>query len=141
MQAGKPHLLALAVCLHGAADLVLIPQHGAAGLLLVQQDIALGINVFLHILVVIQMVRGHIGDHGNVGACVHTDQLEAGKLHNSHVLRGHLRQHGQQGCADVAAQMHLAACGLVELGDEGGGGGLAVRAGHCHDLAGAEVEE
>ena len=37
--------------------------------------------------------------------------------------------------------MHLAACGLVELGDEGGGGGLAVRAGHRYDLAGAEVEE
>ena len=37
--------------------------------------------------------------------------------------------------------MHFAACGLVELGDEGGGGGLAVRAGHGHDLAGAEIEE
>ena len=34
-----------------------------------------------------------------------------------------------------------AACGLVELGDKGGGGGLAVRAGHCYDLAGAEIEE
>ena len=72
---------------------------------------------------------------------MHADQLEAGKLYHSHILRGYLRQHGQQGCTDVAAQMHLAACGLVELGNEGGGGGLAVRAGHGHDLAGAEVEE
>ena len=115
VQTGEPHLLALAVCLHGAADLVFIPQHGAAGLLLVQQDIALGIDVFLHIFVVIQMVRGHVGDHSNIGACVHADQLEAGQLYHSHILRGHLRQHGQQGCADIAAQMHLAACGLVEL--------------------------
>ena len=141
VQAGEPHLLTLAVCLHGAADLVFIAQHGAAGLLLVQQDIALGIDVFLHILVVIQMVRGHVGDHGDVGAGVHADQLEAGKLHHSHILRGYLRQHGQQRCADVATQMHLAACSLVELGDKGGGGGFAVRAGHCHDLARAEVEE
>ena len=141
VQAGEPHLLALAVCLHGAADLVFIAQHGAAGLLLVQQDIALGIDVFLHILVVIQMVRGHVGDHSNVGACVHADQLEAGQLYHSHILRGHLRQHGQQCCADIAAQVHLAACGLVELGDKGGGGGLAVRTGHCYDLAGAEIKE
>ena len=87
------------------------------------------------------MVRGHVGDHRNVGAGVHTNQLEAGKFHHSYILRGHLRQHGQQGCADVAAQVHLAACGLVELGDKGCGGGLAVRASHGHDLAGAEIEK
>ena len=141
MQAGEPHLLALAVGLHGTADLVLIAQHSAAGLLLVQQDVALGINVLLHVLVVVQMVGGNIGHHGNVGAGMHADELETGKLHHSHILGSHLRQHGQQSCADVAAQMHLAACGLVELGDQGGGGGLAVGAGHGYDLAGAEVEK
>jgi len=87
------------------------------------------------------MVRGDVGHDCNVGAGVHADELEAGQLHHSHVLRGHLGQHGQQGRADVAAQMHLAACGLVELGDQGGGGGLAVGAGYSHDLAGAEIEE
>ena len=87
------------------------------------------------------MVGGHVGDDGDVGALVHTDELEAGQLHHGHVVGAHLGQHGQQGCADVAAQMHPAACGLVELGDKGGGGGLAVRAGHGHDLAGAELEE
>ena len=109
VQAGEPHLLALAVCLHGAADLVLIAQHGAAGLLLVQQDIALCINVFLHILVVIQMVRGHVGDHSNVGACVHADQLEAGQLYHSHILRGHLAG------AEIEEELDLA-------GDHGAGG-------------------
>ena len=141
MQAGEPHLFALAVLLHGAADLVLISQHSAAGLLLVQQDVALGIDVLLHILVVIQMIRRDIGHNGDVGAGMHTDELEAGKLHHRHILRRHLGQHGQQCCADVAAQMHLTACGFVKFGDQGGGGGLAVRAGHSHDLAGAEVEE
>ena len=129
VQAGEPHLLALAVGLHGTADLVLIAQHSAAGLLLVQQDVALGINVLLHVLVVVQMVGGDIGHHGNVGAGMHADELEAGKLHHSHILGSHLGQHGQQSCADVAAQMHLTACGLVELGDQGSGGGLRSRRG------------
>ena len=141
VQAGEPDLLALAVLLHGAADLVLIAEDGAAGLLLVEQDVPLGVDVLLHILVVVEVVGGHVGDDGDVGALVHTDELEAGQLHHGHVVGAHLGQHGQQGCADVAAQMHPAACGLVELGDKGGGGGLAVRAGHGHDLAGAELEE
>ena len=90
---------------------------------------------------VVEVVGGHVGDDGDVGALVHTDELEAGQFHHGHVVGAHLGQHGQQGCADVAAQMHPAACGLVELGDKGGGGGLAVRTGHGHDLAGAELEE
>ena len=141
VQAGEPDLLALAVLLHGAADLVLIAKDSAAGLLLVEQDVPLGVDVLLHILVVVEVVGGHVGDDRNVGAGVHADQLEAGQLYHSHILRGHLRQHGQQCCADIAAQVHLAACGLVELGDKGGGGGLAVRTGHGHDLARAELEE
>ena len=47
----------------------------------------------------------------------------------------------QQRRADVAAQKDLAARGLHHLGDEGGGGGLAVRTGHGDDLAGAERKE
>ena len=141
MQAGEPHLLALAVGLHAAADLVLVAQNGAAGLLLIQQDVALGVDVLLHILVMIQMVGGDVGHNGNVGAGMHADELEAGKLHHSHILGGHLGQHGQQSCADVAAQMHLAAGRFVELGDQGRGGSLSVGAGHSHDLAGAEIKE
>ncbi len=114
MQAGEPHLLALAVALHAAADLVFIAQHGAAGRLLPKQDVALGIDVLLHILVVIQMVGGHIGHHRHLGAAAHADQLEAGKLHHSHIIRRNVRQLGQQGCADVAAQKHLAA-GSLEI--------------------------
>ena len=79
---------------------------------------------------VIEVVGGDVGHHRDLRALVHADELEAGQLHHSHILRPDLGQHGQQGRTDVAAQMHFAACGLVELGDEGGGGGLAVRAGH-----------
>ena len=107
VQAGEPDLLALAVLLHGAADLVLIAQHGTAGRVLVEQDVALGVDVLLHILVVVQMVGGDVGHHGDVGALVHADELEAGQLHHSHILGPDLGQHGQQGCTDVAAQMHL----------------------------------
>ena len=141
VQAGEPNLPALAVLLHGAADLVLVAQHGTAGRVLVEQDVAFCVDVLLHILMVIEVVGGDVGHHRDLRALVHADELEAGQLHHSHILRPDLRQHGQQGRADVAAQMYFAACGLVELGDEGGGGGLAVRAGHGHDLAGAELEE
>ena len=141
VQAGEPHLLALAVLLHGAADLVLIAQHGTAGRGLVQQDVALGVDVLLHILVVVQMVGGDVGHHGHIGAGMHADELEAGQLYHGHIVGAHLGQHGQQRCTDVAAQMYLAASGLEELGDQGRGGGLAVGAGHSHDGAGAEIKE
>ena len=141
MQAGEPDLLALAVGLHPTGDLVLIAQHLAAGRHLMDEDVPLGVDVLLHILVVVQMVGGNVGDHRDLRALVHTDQLEAGQLHNRHILRSHLGQHGQQSGADVATQVHLAASGLIELGDEGGGGGLAVGAGHAHDLTGAEIKE
>ena len=37
--------------------------------------------------------------------------------------------------------MDPAACRLEEFADQGSGGGLAVAAGHCHNLAGAEIKE
>ena len=141
MQAGKPHLLALAVGLHAAAHIVLVPQHGTAGGLLPQQDVPLGVDVLGHILVVIQMVGGHIGNHSHIGALVHTDQLEAGQLHNRLIFGLHLTQNGQQRAADVAAQMHGAARRLKHGGNQAGGGGFAVAAGHGDLFAGAVLEE
>ena len=102
-QPGKPDLLTLAVGLHGPGDVVLIAQHGAAGRHLMDQDVPLGVDVLLHILVVVQVVGGHIGDHSHLGALAHANQLEAGQLHHSHIIGRNVRQHGQQGCADVAA--------------------------------------
>src|SRR5699024_1885525 len=72
VQAGEPDLGALAVPDHGAGDVVFIPQHRTAGRGLPQQDVALGVDVFLHILVVVQVVGGHVGDHRHPGAAAHT---------------------------------------------------------------------
>ena len=141
VQAGEPDLLALAVALHRAGDVVLKAQHGAAGRHLPQQNIALGIDIFLHILVVIQVVGRDVGHHRHLGAGAHTDQLEAGQFDHRHSVRRNVRQLGQQRCADVAAQKHLAPGGLKHFGDQRGRGGLAVRAGHRHDLAGAKLKK
>ena len=140
-QAGKPDLFSLAVCLHRPGDGVLVPQHSPAGRLLIQQDVALCVDILLHILMVIQVVGGHIGHHRHLGALAHTDELEAGQLHHRHILRGDLGQHGQQRRTDIAAQVDPAARRLKEFGDQGRRGGLAVRAGHRHDLTGAQIKE
>ncbi len=87
------------------------------------------------------MVGGDIGHHRHFGAFAHADELEAGQLDHRHILRGHLAQNGQQGPPDVAAEVHPAP-GLLQHGrDQAGGGGLAVRAGHRDDLAGAVLEK
>ena len=63
------------------------------------------------------MVWGHVGHNRHLGTLAHADQLEAGKFHNSDISRGNVRQLGQQGCANVAAQEHLAA-GSLGVGPE-----------------------
>ena len=141
VQAGEPELFTFAVSGHAPGDIILITQYGAAGWLLPKQNVAFGINILLHILVVVQVVGGHVGHNRHLGTLAHADQLEAGKFHNSDISRGNVRQLGQQGCANVAAQEHLAAGSLKHLGNQGGGGGFAVRAGHSHDLAGAQLKK
>ena len=89
----------------------------------------------------IQVVGGHVGDHRNLRAAAHADQLEAGQLHHRDIRRGDPPDNGQQRPADVAAQMHRAARLPQHGGDQAGGGGLAVGTGHRHDLAGAEFKE
>ena len=72
---------------------------------------------------------------------MHADQLETGQLHHCHGIRRHISQLGQQCGTDIAAQENLAAGGLEHFGNQGGGGGLAIGAGHSHNLAGAELKE
>ena len=141
VQTGEPDLLALAVLLHAAGDVVLKAQHSTAGRHLPQQDVALGVDVLLHILVVVQVVRGDVRDHSHLRAAAHADELEAGQLDDGHGIRGHVGQLGQQRRADVAAQEHPAARSLEHLGDQRRRRGLAVGAGHGHDLAGAKLKE
>ena len=49
--------------------------------------ILFAVDVFLHILVDVKMIRREVCDYGNVGTFAHGDQLEAGKLYHSKVLR------------------------------------------------------
>ena len=90
---------------------------------------------------VIQVVGRDVGHHRHLGAGAHTDQLEAGQFDHRHRVRRNLRQLGQQRRTDIAAQEHLASGGFKHFGDQRGRGGLAVRAGHRHDLAGAKLKK
>ena len=141
VQAGEPNLLALAVLLHTAGDVVLKAQHGTAGRGLPQQNVALGVDVLLHILVVVEVVGGHVRDDGHLRAAAHADELEAGQLDDGHGVGGHVGQLGQERRTDVAAQKDLAARSLEHLGDQRRRRGLAIGAGHGHDLAGAKLKE
>ena len=141
MQTGKPYLLAFAVALHPTADFVLIAQHSAARRFLPQQDVPLGVDVLLHILVMIQMVGRHIGNHRHLGAAAHADQLEAGQFHHRHRIRRYIRQLGQQRSTDIPPQENLPTSSFHHFGNQCGGGSFPVGTGHGNDLTGAELKE
>ena len=87
------------------------------------------------------MIGRQVGDYSNVCAGIHGHQLEGGQLQHCQVVRLDGLDVRQEGTADVAAQMDVIACRFQELGDDGGGGGLAIGTGHGNGLAGADVEE
>ena len=104
-------------------------------------DVLLGVHVFRHVPVPVQVVGGQVGDDGDVGAQGEVHELEGAELHHGEVRRVHLLRQGQEGGADVAAQPDLPARLLQQPGDQGGGGRLAVGAGDGDDGAGAHPEE
>ena len=106
-----------------------------------QQDVLLGVDILLHVLVDVQMVGGQVGHHRHVRALPHGDQLEAGELHHSAVLRLDGPNLRQQGLADVSTQVDVFPLGLQQLCDNRGGGGLPIAASDGVDFAGAELEE
>ena len=105
------------------------------------EDAALGVDVVVKVRVLVEVVGGDVGDHGHVRADADAVQLEARELEHRDVVRAHLRHRGEQGLADVAAQIDVAAGGAQQLGDDGGRGGLAVRARDADGQAGAEAEK
>ena len=105
------------------------------------EDVLLGGDVLGHVLVYIQMVGRKVGDHGDVGALGHGHELEAGQLQHGAVVGAHIVRLAQQRVADVAAQPNGLAGGTQQLGDDGGGGSLAVRAGDGDDGTGADAEK
>ena len=93
-------------------------------------DVELGIDVVLHLVVVaVKMVRGDVGDDGNVRTEVaDVVKLEAGDLKHIvvKVLGSHLIGIA---LADISAKANVEASILEEVVDEGGSGGLAVGSG------------
>ena len=102
-------------------------------------DAELALHVVLELVVVaVQMVRGDVGDNGDVGPeGIAAVELEAADFqHVVVVLLGcHLKG---VALADVAAKAHVEACVLQQVVDERGGGGLAVGTGYA-DLFGVVV--
>ena len=102
---------------------------------------SLGLHILVKILVVVQMIGRQIGDRRNVRRVLHAHQLERGQLHDCKVVLCHRVHAGEQGRADIAAEMHGIARVLQNLTDERGGRGLAVRAGDADDRTRADREE
>ena len=76
-----------------------------------------------------------------MGAESHIHQLEGAELHNCPMLFFHLGNRGKQGRANIAAQPNGLAIGLQNFRNQGGGSGLAVRAGNCQQITGAKFKE
>ena len=87
------------------------------------------------------MVGRQIGGHGNMRAFLHGHQLEGAEFQHRHILRRDLRGIAQQRMADVAAHMDNLPLRCQQLGDDGGRGGLSVRAGHRQNGAGADLKK
>ena len=87
------------------------------------------------------MVGCQIRYHGDMGTAGHGHQLEAGQLQHRVVRLQHTVRLAQQRMPDVAAHPHALTGTFQQLGDDGGGGRLAVGAGHGDDGARADPEE
>ena len=142
--------LCLAAEIQGAArgmggqlpgDGVVQVEDGGVPGLLVAEDVLLGPDIFLHALVDVQVVGGQVGQHRDVGTAGHGHQLEAGQLQHGPVRGPDGIGLGQQRVADVAAHMDGVSRRPQELGNNGGGSGLAVGAGDGDDGAGADLEK
>ena len=132
---GLPH-----TC-EGGGNGVIGVQNQQIPLLLEAEDVLLGLHIFLHVLVDIQMVGGQVGDHCPLGASLHVHQLEGAELHHGIVLLLHLPAKGQQGRADVASQPHGLPLGFQHFGNQGGGGGFSVGTGDGNNKAGSHLKE
>ena len=106
-----------------------------------QENILLGVDILLHVLVNVQMVGRQVGDHRHVRAFPHGNQLEAGKLHHSAVLRLDGLNLRQQGLADIAPQVDGFSLRLQQLGNDRDALSQSIAAGDSIDFAGTQLEK
>ena len=72
-----------------------------------QKNIFLGVDIFLHILMHIQVIGGEIGYNRHIGAFPHGNKLKAGKLHYGAVRLLNRFYFRQKRLPDISSQMHL----------------------------------
>ena len=108
-----------------------------------EEDIFLCPDILLHAAVIVEVVRGYIGDYRNVGRCFHCLELEAGQLDDGEGFGAHFIKLREKRFADIAADKDLILSVFLRKAfiDEGRCGGLSVGAGDADDLAGTEFEE
>ena len=106
-----------------------------------QEDVLFRRDIFLHASMDVEMIRREIRHDGDVTAPVQIHQLKRAELQHDRVRRLHLVGTVEQRRADVAAQPDLAPGVAQHLGDQCRRGGLAVRAGHADDPAGADLKK
>ena len=138
---GEPAQLAAHKLRHARSNHIVRIEHGDGEGVLVAENIALRLDIFLHVLVNVKVIRRNVRNNRNLRGAAHGDELKAGKLHNGAVLVVNFLNNRQQCAPDIAALVNGFARSGEEFGNEGGGGGLAVGAGHAVLFAGAEVEE
>ena len=101
--AAKLHCFPADLRQEGSGDFIIRIDNSAADTTLMQIDVAFCIDIFLHILVDIQMVWRNVGDNRNVWGFSHGNQLEAGQLHNSAVIWTNLFNPWKEWEADISA--------------------------------------
>ena len=84
---------------------IIAVEHQTITRLLVGENAGLGLYVLIEILVIVQMIGGQVGDRRDGRTKLHAHQLEGGQLDDGQIVRLHRAHLGQQGLADVAAQM------------------------------------
>ena len=106
--AGEPGDSARRAGRKAAGDRIVGIQDDAVRRALVQEDVFLGVDILLHVLMDIQMVRREIRHDCHMCAVGEIHQLERAQLHDGEVLRLHLLGVLQQRRADIAPQPDLA---------------------------------
>ena len=139
--AGEENDLSLTAQVKKPCDLVVIIQDSLLIFILIKNYISLSFDIFVHILVDIEVVGREVGHDRYVGALAHGNELERGQLHHADVGLFDGLDLGQERLADVAADMYGVALRFQHFADHGGSGGLAVGACHRVDLARTDIEE
>ena len=131
MTAGKPGDLRLRVGGKGGGDGVVRVQNRSVGRGLVPNEVLFSVDVFLHIGMPVQVIRGHVCNHRHAGSLFHSGELETGQLHDGGVLGADVPDAGKQGAADIAAEIHGSAGGGQQAGDSANSAESAVEGKVC----------